>query len=81
VSKYFVCLVYFVVNPAAVLVLSSTGTNQIREAKHKTIDNKEVCHALSSTGAERQELEVAHPSAVESASRRFFETKRGAAGL
>ena len=44
---------------------SRTDANQIREAKHKTIDNKEVCHALSSTGAEGQELEVAHPIGVE----------------
>jgi len=50
---------------AASHLLSSAGTNEIREAKDKTIDNKEVCHALSSTGAERQELELAHPSGVE----------------
>jgi hypothetical protein len=35
------------------------------KAKHKTIDNKEVCRALASTGAEGRELEVAHPSGVE----------------
>jgi len=50
---------------AAGHLLSSAGTNQIREEEHKTIDNKEVCHALSSTGAEGQELELAHPSRVE----------------
>jgi hypothetical protein len=50
---------------AAVHVPSYAGANHIGEAKDKTIDNKEFCHALTSTGAEGQELELAHPSGVE----------------
>ncbi|MGB8369474.1 MAG: tyrosine-type recombinase/integrase [Limisphaerales bacterium] len=50
---------------AAGHLLSSADANPFGNETYKDIENKSDCHALALAGAERQELEMAHPSGVE----------------